>query len=71
VVLEPPLGGVQDPTEVELARVLKVLAATRIQDPAQREHLVAEGIKQLRMLTPAERLRTLKLLQAQLPREKR
>lgn len=70
VLLEPTPGASQDPMEKELTRVLKALAASRIQDPAQREHLVAEGIRQLRMLSPEERARTLKLLEAQLPPEK-
>jgi predicted Zn-dependent peptidase len=72
VLLEPTPGASQDPVEAELTRVLKALAAVRIADPAQREHLVAEGIRQLRMLSSEERLRTLKLLEAQLaPPEKR
>ncbi len=70
VLLEPTPGASQDPVEKELTRVLKALAAIRIQDLAQREQLVAEGIRQLRMLNPEERLRTLKLLAAQLPPEK-
>ena len=61
----------QDPLEAETARVLKALAASRIQDLAQREHLVAEGLRQLRMLSVEERRRTLKLLEAQLAPEKR
>lgn len=71
VLLEPTLTESQDPVDAELARVLKALAATRIGDPAQREQLVAEGLRQLRMLGAEERLRTLKLLTAQLPPEKR
>jgi len=71
VLLEPTPGASQDPVEVELARVLKGLAAAHIADPAQREHLVSEGIRQLRMLSPEERLHTLKLLEAQLAPEKR
>lgn len=70
VLLEPSPGASQDPVEKDLARVLRALATLRIQDLAQREQLVAEGIRQLRMLRPEERLRTLKLLQAQLPPEK-
>jgi len=70
VLLEPTPGASQDPVEKELTRVLKGLAAIRLQDPAQREQLVFEGIRQLRMLSPEERLRTLKLLEAQLPPEK-
>ncbi len=71
VLLEPTPGASQDPVEAELVRVLKALAAVRIADPAQREHLVAEGIRQLRMLSSEERLRTMKLLEAQLTPEKR
>jgi zinc protease len=71
VLLEPTLSPSQDPVEADLARVLKALAAGRIADPAQREHLVSEGIRQLRMLSPEERLHTLKLLEAQLAPEKR
>jgi len=66
VLLEPTPGAIQDPLEVEMARVLTALAATRITDPAQREHLVSEGLRQLRMLSAEERRRTLKLLEAQL-----
>jgi predicted Zn-dependent peptidase len=71
VLLEPALTESQHPVDAELARVLKALAATRINDPAQREQLVSEGLRQLRMLGTEERLRTLKLLTAQLPPEKR
>jgi zinc protease len=71
VLLEPTPGGLVDQVEADLTRVLKTLAAGRIEDPAQREHLVAEGIRQLRMLSAEERLRTLKLLEAQIPAEKR
>ncbi len=70
VLLEPTPGASQDPVEAELVRVLKALATVRIADPAQREHLVSEGIRQLRMLSSEERLRTLKLLEAQLTPEK-
>ncbi len=61
----------QDPLEAETARVLKALAATRIEDLAQREHMVSEGLRQLRMLSMEERRRTLKLLEAQLTPGKR
>ncbi len=71
VLLDPTPGASNDPVEKELSRVLRALAAARIPDLAQREHLVSEGIRQLRMLSPDERLRTLKLLEAQLPSEKR
>jgi zinc protease len=71
VLLEPTPGASQDPVEAELVRVLQALAALRITDPAQRERLVAEGVRQLRMLSAEDRLRTLKLLEAQLAPEKR
>jgi zinc protease len=71
VLLESTPGGAVDKVEADLTRVLTLLAAGRIEDPAQREHLVTEGIRQLRMLSAEERLRTLKLLEAQLPTEKR
>lgn len=71
VLLEPALSASQDPLEAAMARVLKALAASRIEDPAQREHLVSEGLRQLRMLSAEERRHTLKLLEAQLPPEKR
>lgn len=61
----------QDPLEAETARVLKALAASRIEDLAQREHMVSEGLRQLRMLSLEERRHTLKLLEAQLPPAKR
>ncbi|WP_257305423.1 M16 family metallopeptidase [Geothrix campi] len=61
----------QDPLEAQTARVLKALAATRIEDLAQREHMVSEALRQLRMLSLEERRRTLKLLEAQLAPEKR
>ncbi len=70
VLLEPTPGGPLNPLEAEMSRVLHALAALRIQDPAQRERLVTEGLRQLRMLNPEERQRTLKLLEAQLAPEK-
>ena len=69
--LQPHADEALDPLEAEMARVLKALAATRIEDLGQREHLVSEGLRQLRMLSPDERRRTLKLLEAQLAPEKR
>ena len=66
VLLEPAVGGSRDPLEVDMARILSRLAASRIEDPAQREQLVSEGLRQLRMLSGNERQRTLKLLEAQL-----
>lgn len=70
VLLEPTPGENLDPLEAELSKVLSRLATVRIEDPAQRDHLVSEGLRQLRMLNPEERRRTLKLLQAQLAPEK-
>ncbi|NWJ41788.1 MAG: insulinase family protein [Geothrix sp.] len=71
VMLEPTPDGPLNPLETEMSRVLNALAAHRIQDPAQRERLVSEGLRQLRMLNPEERQRTLKLLEAQLTPERR
>lgn len=66
VLLAPARDESLDPLEADLARVLQALAAARIDDLAQREHLVSEGLRQLRMLGASERQRTLKLLEAQL-----
>lgn len=69
--LQPGTEEGQDPLEAETARVLRALAATRIEDLAQREQLVSEGLRQLRMLSAEERRRTLKLLESQLIPERR
>lgn len=66
-LIEPAFLGGQDPLEAEMARTLRTLAGQRIADPGQRERLVAEGIRQLRMLPLEERRRTLDLLLAQVP----
>ncbi|GLH71218.1 peptidase M16 [Geothrix rubra] len=66
-LIEPAFLAGQDPLEAEMAQTLRTLAARRIEDPGQRERLVAEGLRQLRMLPLEERRRTLKLLTAQLP----
>ncbi len=66
-----PDAAAKDPLEQEMLRVLEALAKVRMEDPAQRERLVAEGVKQLRMLGTEERSRTLRLLAAQLPKEPR
>ncbi len=71
VLLEPAPSESRDPLEANMARVLQALVASRIEDPAQREHLVSEALRQLRMLSAGERLRTLKLLEAQLLPDKR
>lgn len=46
--------------------VLRTLAARKVEDPAQRESLVAEGLRQFQMLPQAERSKTLDLLRRQL-----
>jgi zinc protease len=66
-LIEPAVLAGQDPMEAEMAQTLRALAARRIEDPGQRERLVAEGLRQLRMLPLEERRRTLKLLTAQIP----
>lgn len=66
VLLQPAVVNTGDPLEARAARVLQGLAALRVEDLAQREHLVTEGLRQLRMLNPQERLRTVELLEAQL-----
>jgi hypothetical protein len=70
-LLLPSLAGNASPLDLRTTRVLEALAALRSEDPAQREHLVNEGVRQLRMLNPKERLRTLDLLEAQLPPERK
>ena len=62
-----PAAQAQDPLDIEMAQALNLLATRRVADPAQRERLVAEGLRQLRMLPIEERRRTLKLLLAQVP----
>ena len=69
--LEPSLTETQDPLDQDLAKVLGALAEARVPDLAQRERLVAEGLRQLRMLSHEERLRTLRLMEAQLAPVKR
>lgn len=46
--------------------VLRALAARKVEDPAQRESLVGEGLRQFQMLPMAERAKTLDLLRQQL-----
>ncbi|MDE3033355.1 MAG: insulinase family protein [Acidobacteriota bacterium] len=46
--------------------VLRALAARKVEDPAQRESLVGEGLRQFQMLPQAERAKTLDLLRQQL-----
>ncbi|HXC17671.1 MAG TPA: insulinase family protein, partial [Holophagaceae bacterium] len=46
--------------------VLRALAARKVEDPAQRESIVGEGLRQFQLLPQAERARTLDLLRRQL-----
>ncbi len=62
--LAPELAA-SDPLEALAAQVLRTLARRRIEDPAQIETLVAETLRQLRMLPREDRERSLKLLQDQ------
>lgn len=59
-----------EPLDLQVLAVLQTLAQRKVKDPAQREALVTEGLRQLQMLPRAERERTLKLLQSQLKEEK-
>ncbi|HTL98802.1 MAG TPA: insulinase family protein, partial [Holophagaceae bacterium] len=53
----------QDRAFIEL---LRTLAARKVEDPAQRESIVGEGLRQFQMLPQAERARTLDLLHRQM-----
>lgn len=46
--------------------VLRALAARKVEDPAQRESLVGEGLRQFQMLPQVERAKTLELLRQQM-----
>lgn len=54
-----------DPVENAAAEVLRTLARRRLEDPAQVEAVVAEGLRQMRMLPREDRERTVRLLQDQ------
>lgn len=54
-----------DPVETAAAEVLGALARRRLEDPAQVEAVVSEGLRQLRMLPREDRERTVRLLQDQ------
>jgi hypothetical protein len=60
-----PLLAPRDPLEERLGKVLSTLIQRKIDDPAQAETIVRETLRQLRMLSAAERAQTLKLLEAQ------
>lgn len=59
-----------DEQDRSFLEVLRVLAARKVEDPAQRETLVAEGLRQFQMLPQSERAKTLDLLRRQLKRAK-
>ena len=54
-----------DPVENAAAEVLRTLARRRLEDPAQVEAVVTEGLRQMRMLPREDRERTVRLLQEQ------
>jgi predicted Zn-dependent peptidase len=54
-----------DRTESRLLQVLTALLQRRLGDPAQAQAVLREALRQLRMLSPAEREQTLKLLESQ------
>jgi len=60
-----PLLAPQDPLEARLGKVLLEILQRKLEDPAQVEAVVRETLRQLRMLSTAERSQTLKLLEAQ------
>lgn len=65
-LLEPdPLLAPQDPLEARLLEVLRQLVQRQVKDPAQADAIVREALRQLRMLTLAEREQTLRLLRSQ------
>ncbi len=54
-----------DQTESRLVQVLNALVQRRLSDPVEAQGVLREALRQLRMLSPGERLQTLKLLEAQ------
>jgi len=66
VMLGPdPLLVPLDRTESRLLQVLTALLRPRLGESAQAQSILREALRQLRMLTPAEREQTLKLLESQ------
>lgn len=66
VLLEPdPLIAPQDPLEASLLGVLRQLVQRQVADPAQADGIIREALRQLRMLTLAEREQTLRQLRSQ------
>ncbi|HLO67000.1 MAG TPA: insulinase family protein [Holophaga sp.] len=60
-----PLLLPMDRTEARLLQALTALVRRRMEDPIQAQDILREAIRQLRMLSTAEREQTLKLLEAQ------
>jgi predicted Zn-dependent peptidase len=60
-----PLLLPRDRTEGRLLQVLSTLVQRRITDSVAAQNVLREALRQLRMLSPAEREQTLKLLEAQ------
>jgi hypothetical protein len=54
-----------DRTESRLLQVLTALLQRKLGSPAQSQVVLREALRQLRMLSPAEREQTLKLLESQ------
>lgn len=66
VSMEPDaLSSPRDALEMQLVRVLEQLAKRRTLDAARAEAIVRDVLQQLRMLPPAERQKTLRLLESQ------
>ena len=63
-----PLLLPMDRTEGRLLQALTTLVQRRLTDPVAAQGVLREALRQLRMLSPAERQQTLKLLEAQVPR---
>lgn len=60
-----PLLAPRDSLEDKLGKVLTLLVQRKLEDPAQIEAVVRETLRQLRMLSSAEREQTLRLLESQ------
>lgn len=66
VLLEPdPLLDPRDTLETQLGQALGELVRRQVEDPGQAEAIVRATLRQLRLLSPAEREQTLRLLQRQ------
>ncbi len=66
VLLEAdPILNPKDPQEARMVKVLRQRLAPKVENPARLENVVRETLRQMRMLTDAERASTLALLEAQ------